>query len=166
MLLETGKPADWAEALKACEAAWRIDPEGMDACILGERLAAACPEEARREGLAAAWRQRSDYVTATLRGAVAASPRDPARYNALAWFYAMLGRQLPEGLQAATRALELKPAEPAFLDTLAEIQARSGDPAAAAKTLRRVTDLNPWANDYYRRQFDRFDAAAKKTGAP
>ncbi len=165
-LLETGKPADWDEAMKSCEAAWRIDPESTDACILGERLAASCPDEAKREGLSAAWRQRSDYVMATLRGQIAALPRDPAGYNSLAWFSAMVGRQLPAALQAATHALELKPAEPAFLDTLAEVQCRAGDPAAAVKTLRRVTDVSPWANDYYRRQLQRFEDAAKKAAAP
>ncbi len=164
--LEAGKDADWAEAMTSCESAWRIDPEGIEACILGERLSAACPERARRDELAAAWRRRSDYAMATLQGNIAADPRDPANYNALAWFCAEIGRGLPEGLNAIRRALELRPAEPAFLDTLAEIQFRSGEPAAAAKTLRRVTDLSPWADDYYRRQLDRFEAAAKKAEKP
>ncbi len=164
--LALGKVEDWAAAAKDCEDAWRIDPEGIDACVLGERLAAACPDPAKRDELAAAWRRRSDYVAATLRGRIATSPRDPNAYNALAWFCAELGRDLPQGLQAAERALTLRPDEGAFIDTLAEIQFRSGDPAAAVKTIRRVTDLCPWANDYYRRQLDRFESAAKKDGAP
>ena len=166
MLFEDGKPEDRAGAMKACESAWRIDPEAVEACVLGERLAAASPDAATRDALGAAWRQRSDYALATLRSRIAQDPRNPLHYNALAWFCAELGRNVTEGLGAAGRALELRPADPALLDTLAEIQFRSGDPAAAVVTIGRVVDLSPYANDYYRRQLDRFESAAKKAGAP
>jgi tetratricopeptide (TPR) repeat protein len=166
MLVESGKPEDRAAAVKACESAWRIDPEGIEACVLGERVAAATTDAARREDYIESWRRRSDYALVTLRSRVAANPTDPVHYNNLAWFCAELGRNLKEGVGAIGRALELRPTESMFIDTLAELQFRSGDPAAAAKTIRRVVDLHPYANDYYRRQLERFEPAPKKDAAP
>jgi len=164
--LEEKTPDGWREALETCERAWRLDPARIDAAVLGERLAAACPDKARAKDLAATWRKRSVHVVQVLRGAIAAEPRDPQHYNALAWFLAELDRDHDEAIRAAQRALELRPHEPAFIDTLAEVQFKKGDARAAVRTIRRVIDVCPFANDYYRHQLDRFEAALKVPKAP
>lgn len=163
-LLEQRPPA-WQEALERAERAWRLDPERIEAPLLGEHLAGVCPERARAEELRKTWRERSERTVEALKQRIAAEPREPHHYNALAWFCALLGRHLEEAVHAAERALELSPAEPAFLDTLAEVRFRRGEAAAAAATIRRVIDVCPFANDYYRHQLDRFEAARAKPKA-
>jgi len=165
-LLEEGRPETWQTGLELCERAWRLSPLRIDAPVLGERLAARCPEAARREELAKTWRDRSERLAESLRRAVRASPRDAHNHNGLAWLFAELGRNHDEGIRAVKRALELRPAEPAFIDTLAELQFKKGDVRAAVATIRRVTDLYPFANDYYRRQLERFEAALQKPESP
>ena len=164
-LLNEKKPGAWREALAKCERAWKLAPTRIDAPILGERIAGRCPDKMRAKELKATWRERSERVAQVLRRSITANPREAHQYNALAWFLAELDRDPDEGIRAARRALELRPGEPAFIDTLAELQFRKGDVRAAIKTIRRVIDVCPYANDYYRRQLDRFEAALKQSKA-
>ncbi len=164
-LLSEKKPGAWQEALAKCERAWKLDPTRIDAPILGERTAARCPDKVRARKLSEVWRKRSERVAQVLRRSITAEPREPQNYNALAWFLAELDRDHDEGIRAVRRALELRPGEPAFIDTLAELQFKKGDVRAAIKTIRRVIDVCPYANDYYRHQLDRFEAALKQPKA-
>ena len=168
-LLAEGEPESWRHALDACERAWRTSPDDIDAPVLGERIARAYPDEAKSVELTRLWRGRSDRVAKVLRRKINAAPGNAVHYNALAWFLAGLDRNHEEGMRAARRAVELEPGEPAYIDTLAECTFRKGDVAGAVRTIRRVVDLHPYANDYYRQQLERFEAALKKSqtaGAP
>ena len=164
-LLEETRPGAWQEALAKCERAWKLDPTRIEAPILGERIATRCPDKVRAAKLKETWRARSERVAQLLRRSITAEPREPQNYNALAWFLAELDRNHDEGIRAVTRALELRPGEFAFIDTLAELQFKKGDVQAAIKTIRRVIDVCPYANDYYRHQLDRFEAALKRPKA-
>lgn len=165
-LLSEKTPGAWGEALEKCERAWALDPDRIEAPVLGERLAAACADKTRAKPLTATWRKRSERTAGALRRAIAAEPRSAHKHNALAWFLAEVDRSHDEGIRAAKRALELQPREPAFIDTLAELQFKKGDVHDAVKTIRRVIDVCPFANDYYRHQLDRFEAALKTPKAP
>ena len=170
-LLGEGKPDSWKKALAECDKAWQTDVDGLETPVLGERIAAACPDEKQAEELRSKWRRRSDELAKAYRLAIAGEPHQPNYYNRLAWFLAEIDRDHDEGIRAVKRALELQPYESAYIDTLAELQFKKGDVAAAVKTIRRVVALFPFANDYYRHQLDRFEVALKKpktepAGAP
>ncbi|HUU43705.1 MAG TPA: hypothetical protein VMX57_07990 [Planctomycetota bacterium] len=162
---------NWSDALVHCERAWKLSPDDIDAVVLGEQIARSCLDKAKSVELARLWRARSDRVETGLRRRINAEPHEASGHNALAWFLAEVDRGHDEAIRAAERALELEPAQPAYIDTLAECWFKKGDAAAAVKTIRRVVDVNPWANDYYRQQLERFEATLRKTeperpGAP
>ncbi len=101
-----------------------------------------------------------DRVTALLKD-------DPAVMNDVAWFYASRDERLDEALGWAQHAVELAPEDTSILDTLAEVQFRRGEQAAAVKTIEQALALEP-ESDYLQRQLARFKggAAGADKGAP
>ena len=84
-------------------------------------------------------------------------PGSAGLHNSLARLGARCGRQLDVSLEAAHRALELKPNAGCYLDTLAEVHFQRGDQDLAMDTAKRCLELAP-KNAYYLAQFERFQA--------
>lgn len=81
--------------------------------------------------------------------------RDADLLNSLAWFSATSGIFLPEALEAARRAVEIKPEDSNILDTLAEVYYRLGQPEKAIEVETRALSLSP-KDEYLRGQLERF----------
>ena len=103
-----------------------------------------------------------DPAYATLKTALAAAPADPTAMNQLAWLLARSGRKLDEGLKLAAEAVRLKPENAGYLDTLAEVQYRRGDPAEAARLEARAVSLDP-NEPFIKEQLAKFQKAAAAT---
>jgi len=83
-------------------------------------------------------------------------PESPGWHNNAAWLAARLGRKLDEALAHAQRATELAPDRAAYLDTLAEVHFRRGEPEKAVELARRCIELEP-EREFYREQLERFE---------
>jgi len=90
-------------------------------------------------------------------------PTDATSMNALGWFYAGVGKKLDEGIALLEKAVALRPKEPAYLDTLAELHFRKGDPNKALALIDKAIALKPDNLDYYRRQRAKFNRAIGAT---
>jgi len=86
---------------------------------------------------------RKDYDQAEqeYRKVIAAEPRHAVALNNLAWVLNRAGK--PDALETAEKALALAPNATAFMDTLAEIQASSGQWDKALATQKRAIELDP-----------------------
>lgn len=87
--------------------------------------------------------RRQDYGRAeqAYRKAIAAQPQHAAALNNLAWLLHRAGK--PGALETAEKALALAPNAPAFMDTVAEIQASSGQWDKALAMQKRAVELDP-----------------------
>ncbi len=92
-----------------------------------------------------------------------ASPRQRGELlNALAWLCARNDEQLGQAGEWISAALKSEPENPAFLDTLAEIEFRLGRPAAALKLEQQAARCRP--NDpFIQSQLRRFASQVKFT---
>jgi tetratricopeptide (TPR) repeat protein len=93
-------------------------------------------------------------------------PRCAGAHNSAAWLSACCRRNLDEALAHATRAVDLAPDNPTFLDTLAEIHFQRGDKDKAIAVQKKVIELDP-KKPYYRNQLRRMEAgdpAAERPG--
>jgi tetratricopeptide (TPR) repeat protein len=101
----------------------------------------------------------------SVEAALAKYPDSANDHNNLAWLAANCGRDAELALLHATRAVELKPKNAAYLDTLAEVQFRRGDFDGAIRTMKRCLALQP--NDArHREQIDRFEAGKRGEQRP
>lgn len=82
-------------------------------------------------------------------------PRDASALNNLAWMYARCDRALEKGMSLSRRAVELAPTSAVFLDTLAELEFRSGLREQAIATMRHCVRLDP-REVHYRENLIRF----------
>lgn len=82
-------------------------------------------------------------------------PNDATALNNLAWMYSQCDLKLDRARELSQRAIELAPSSAVFLDTLAEIDFRSGDLAAAQKIMRDCIRLDP-RERHYRENLVRF----------
>ena len=85
-------------------------------------------------------------------------PNDATALNNLAWMYSQCDLKFDEALELSNRALELAPRSAVFMDTLAEIQFRSGAVSEALDTMRQCIRLDP-RELHYRENLVRFHAA-------
>lgn len=88
-------------------------------------------------------------------------PNAGIAHNSLAWLCAKCRRRLDVALEHATRAVELEPRNPAFIDTLAETYFQRGDASQAAATIRRAIEVDP-DNAAHRKQLERFGAVGSR----
>ncbi len=77
------------------------------------------------------------------RKALAAQPDQPVAMNNLAYLLFKTRDDLTEARELASRAVSAAPNQASFLDTLARIQSRLGDRAAAVSTFERARTLEP-----------------------
>ncbi len=105
-----------------------------------------------------------DRAYKPLRSAVDADPSSAENYNNLAWLCARCGERPDEAVQLATRALELAPDNPAYLDTAAEAHFLAGHAEQAAKLESRALELRP-GDEFMQDQLKRFRSATTTTKA-
>jgi len=84
-----------------------------------------------------------DRAYASVKDALAEQPDSADRMNTLAWLLARCDQRLDEALALATQATALQPDNPAYLDTLAEVQFRKGNSAEAVRLEERALSLRP-----------------------
>ncbi len=82
-------------------------------------------------------------------------PRAATHFNNAAWLAAKCRRRLDRSLALASRAVELEPANAAYLDTLAEAHFQRGQRERAVELIKTCIRLEP-KDDYLRRQLERF----------
>lgn len=92
---------------------------------------------------------------AAMEAQIEAWPRDSTALNNLAWMYSQCDRKLDQALQLSKQAVELAPNSPIFLDTMAEIQYRSGHDEEARETMRDCVRMDP-RDLHYRENLARF----------
>jgi tetratricopeptide (TPR) repeat protein len=81
-------------------------------------------------------------------------------HNNAAWLAVNCDRNLDKALAHARRAVELRPKNAAYIDTLAEVQFRRGEFDAAIKTMQRCVELEP-RQPRHREQLERFEAGKR-----
>jgi tetratricopeptide (TPR) repeat protein len=83
------------------------------------------------------------------------TPNSHNTLNTAGWLASRAARRLPEAAELLNRALALNPAQPAYLDTYAEIQFAMGNREAAIEWSRQAVNFEP-ADPMIRRQHHRF----------
>jgi len=86
---------------------------------------------------------------------IALAPKDPGRYNAVAWFCFENGVPLAKGARYARRAVEIDPKAAYAWDTLAEIIYAQGRPREAIETIKKAIRADP-EDEYYQHQLKKF----------
>ena len=84
-----------------------------------------------------------NLAEADLKHALALSPEQPFVLNYLGYSYAEQGRSLDGARHMLERALDQKPHDGAFLDSLGWIILKQGDVANAIDTLQQAAELTP-----------------------
>lgn len=85
---------------------------------------------------------RADQAAARLRPALARYPNHPEVLRLHAGILNLRG-EFPAALQAIRCAVELRPRDPLYLNTLGVIQGDGGDPDSAIETLQRACKIEP-----------------------
>jgi hypothetical protein len=102
--------------------------------------------------------QLFDSYEERMQAQIARWPKDATALNNLAWMYAQCDRELEQAMTLVRRAVELAPHSAVFLDTLAEVEFRSGMIEQALETARACVRLDP-RESHYRQNLIRFRAA-------
>ncbi len=84
--------------------------------------------------------------------------------NDLAWLYTQLETDLAEALRLSSRAVELEPENPAFLDTLAEVYYLRKEYYRALTYLRKAVAQDPPDLDYYLNRLEKIKRLAYGEG--
>ena len=158
MLMEQGRsdeadallaPLD-SEVLSAPAAALRVAEAersaGRSPAAL-DRLAAAYRDHPNGVSLASAYAVlleeagRFEAALAVREAALRENSDSPPAQNAVAWTLSELGRELDRALELAERASRGSDAAPEFLDTLAAVHLKRGDPASALAAVNRAVEI-------------------------
>jgi uncharacterized Ntn-hydrolase superfamily protein len=96
-------------------------------------------------------------VGGTLKRVLSEDAADADLLNNLAWFCATADIFVKQAVEAAERAVALRPEDANILDTLAEAYFRDGRAAEAVATIERAIEIDP-ESSYFREQLERFKA--------
>jgi cytochrome c-type biogenesis protein CcmH/NrfG len=96
-------------------------------------------------------------VGETLKRVLSTETGDADLLNSLAWFCATADLFLEEAVEAAERAVALRPGDANILDTLAEAYFRDGRAAEAEAAIKRAIEIDPQSS-YFKEQLERFEA--------
>ncbi|MBI5397252.1 MAG: tetratricopeptide repeat protein [Verrucomicrobia bacterium] len=149
------KTGDAAAQEKALREAVKLWPHHPDVLI-------ALHELLRKRGGAAEAGALVGDAAKYYRERIAEQPDEPNLYNNLAWLLANTGRELDEARRFSQKSLELAPDSAAYLDTLAEIHLRLGQPARAVEFQKQAVELEPESLDLVER-LKRFEQEAAKS---
>jgi tetratricopeptide (TPR) repeat protein len=78
--------------------------------------------------------------------------------NNLAWFYATHDRNLKEALELSAKSLELRPDQPEYLDTLAELYYKTGEIEKAQQYIKKAIEQDPPHVLYFQQQLEKFQS--------
>jgi tetratricopeptide (TPR) repeat protein len=95
-----------------------------------------------------------------LRESMTRNPDAPVWWNDLAWLSARCDQKLDEALEMSKRAVAADPDNAAYIDTLAEVYFRLGNPAEAVKLETRALQIEP-GDIFMTKQLERFKAGVK-----
>jgi len=149
-----GKTGRFAEQEKALRETLKLSPNHPDAVI-------ALVELLRKRGAAQEAAELVKSSSEFYRGQVAEMPDEAEGYNNLAWLLANTETSLQEALKCSHKSLELRPDTAAYLDTLAEVHLRLGQPVRAVEFQKQAVALEPETLDLADR-LKRFEAVAAK----
>jgi tetratricopeptide (TPR) repeat protein len=145
------------KAIEADSSAIAIDPTLTIGIIEQVARAVRQDEAAGRPELTRRERRRGEEA---LRRLLVRTRKDAETFNLVAWTCAMNDLYLPEALEAARRAVALRPGNTYNLDTLAEVQFRMGRADQAIATETRALALAP-SNQSLKHQIERFRKGKK-----
>lgn len=157
LLLEAsrhGKAGKLDAQEKALRETLKLTPNHPDAVI-------ALVELLRKRGAA---QEAAELVKASsehYRARIAEQPDDAEGYNNLAWLLANTDTSLDEARKLSNKSLEIQPDTAAYLDTLAEVHLRLGQPARAVEFQKQAIELEPESLDLTER-LKKFEAVAAK----
>ncbi len=140
----------YEEAIDAARKALAIDPTSVE---LHYRLGTLYYERKAYGASARAYRRAIEHAPPDIQ-----PERLALLFNAAAWSFALAGENLEEAIRLSERSLELRPEVPAFLDTLAELHDRLGDPETAVSLARRALERTKRDRAYYQRQLEKFES--------
>ncbi len=126
-----------------------------DADILGDLVPAL-----EALGRAAEGDRLFDHAYQELKSLIDANPEDPTLHNNMAWLLARTSRRLDEALKFATWATTANPYNSAFLDTLAEIHYRRGNPEQSVELESKALLLSP-RDPFMTRQLEKYRTAVE-----
>jgi tetratricopeptide (TPR) repeat protein len=149
-----GKAGRLAEQEKALREMLKLAPNHPDAVI-------ALVELLRKRGAKQEAGELVKSASEFYRAQIADLPDDAEGYNNLAWLLANTETSLQEALKCSHKSLELQPDTAAYLDTLAEVHLRLGQPARAVEFQRQAVEMEPESLDLGDR-LKKFEAAAAK----
>lgn len=147
------KAGDAAAQEKALREAVKLWPHHPDVLIALHGLLS-------KRGAAAEAHALVEAASKHYRDRIAEQPDEANLYNNLAWLLANADRELEEARRLSQKSLELAPDSAAYLDTLAEIHLRLGQPARAVEFQKQAVELEPESLDLAER-LKKFEAAAK-----
>ncbi|MFA6560313.1 MAG: hypothetical protein WCV00_00210 [Verrucomicrobiia bacterium] len=157
LLLEAnrhGKTGNLAAQEKALRETLKLTPNHPDAVI-------ALVELLRKRGAAQEAAELVKNSSEHYRARIAEQPDDAEGYNNLAWLLANTETSLDEARKFSQKSLEIQPDTAAYLDTLAEVHLRLGQPVRAVELQKQAIELEPESLDLTDR-LKKFEAAAAK----
>ena len=154
-LNETGYAAEASVALAMAEYQLQESTKGLEDVLLRYPGLEAGPQIYLMLIGIAAREQAHKRMEVLFTRAVEDYPQNIDLLGSFAWFSADLGWDLDRALQMAMKAVELAPEDSNVLDTLAEVQFRSGRRSAAQKTIARALELSP-DDEHLQQQQQRF----------
>lgn len=87
-------------------------------------------------------------------------PRSAHHRNQTAWLAVRCGRHLDDGLRHARQAVKLQGDNPAYLDTLAELESVHGNHREAIRLMKRCISLRP-QSEFFVNRLKQFEKAAQ-----
>ncbi|HVE87227.1 MAG TPA: tetratricopeptide repeat protein [Myxococcales bacterium] len=113
--------------------------------LIAQALAAHPKDEALRYTLGAAYERKGDHdkSIAQMRAVLEVNPENPDAMNFIGYTLAESGKNLEEAEKLLLKALELRPDNGAFLDSLGWVYYQRGEPDRAVRTLERAVQQAP-----------------------
>ena len=155
VLLSRGRRKEALAIIRGC----------LDTCPLASDVPILVAPELDRLGMKKEADEVFDRVFKGLSERCRVEPEVGWRRNELAWMCALCERRLDAALEHAQKAVELVPYSAAFIDTLAEVLFRRGDPDKAVELEERAIKLNPLLAVHVRNLLRYKAARAKKRRA-
>ena len=140
--LDPGNAAAWLGLITACLEAG--DPARAAVyCEMALTWMSDMPELLTNYGAVLEALGQHEQAAEQYKAALRAAPDNALPMNNLAYMYATLGSNLDEALRLARRAVELRPRNASFLDTLGYVLYRCGNHREAASVLMQARALRP-----------------------